>query len=103
MIVNFAPQYLQVFPGVDLTVPITVGGGLAGTAPNTGGSVQNSWNWQIGLQAQVWQQYTVSLYYGGFHSKMNSTTTSPVSNVTGAGPYMWNDKAYVLMTLQTTF
>lgn len=103
--VNFAPQYLQAFPGVDLTVPITVGAGLAGTGPNNGASAQNSWNWQIGLQALVRQQYTISLYYGGFHSKYKQTsaTGSPVSTITGAGPFMYNDRGYVLLTLQSTF
>jgi Protein of unknown function (DUF1302) len=104
VMVSFAPQYLQAFPGVDLTIPITVGVGLAGNAP-TASSYQQSWNWQIGVSANIYQKYTVALYYGGFHSRYSQTsaTAYPVATTTGAGPYMYNDRGYVLLTLQTTF
>jgi hypothetical protein len=103
--VSFAPQYLQVLPGVDLTIPITVSTGLAGTGATNGSSTQQSWSWQIGASASVWQKYTIALYYGGFHSRYKQTSAagSPLATTTGAGPYMYNDRGYVLLTLQSTF
>jgi hypothetical protein len=103
--VNFAPQYLQVLPGVDLTIPITVSTGLAGTGPTNGSSFQQSWSWQIGASAVIRQKYTVGLYYGGFHSRYQQTSAAgaPLATTTGAGPYMYNDKGYVLLTLQAAF
>ncbi|MFM0394971.1 DUF1302 domain-containing protein [Paraburkholderia phytofirmans] len=103
--VNFAPQYLQVLPGVDLTIPMTVTAGLAGNGATSGSSSAHSWTWQIGATASIWQKYTVGLYYGGFYShyKQTSATAYPIATTAGNGPYMYNDRGYVLLTLQATF
>jgi hypothetical protein len=106
--INFDPQWLQVFPGVDLDAPTTVGFGLVGNGQYLGtaanGNDQGAVFYTVGLNALIRQAYTVKLAYNG-----NSAPTHLINTVgqpfaqTGIGAFTFNDRNWISLTLQTSF
>jgi Protein of unknown function (DUF1302) len=107
--VVFQPQWLQVFPGVDLSMPMSTTVGLYGNSPINPGSVaagQGFFNYSIGVQALIRQKATVTLAYNGYHAHVNTTATTPSGlpyNNTGNGLIDLNDRPWVSLTLQSSF
>ncbi|MFL9867016.1 DUF1302 family protein [Paraburkholderia fungorum] len=107
--VVFQPQWLQVFPGVDLSMPTSVTGGIWGTNPINPGSAagaQGSFTYSIGVQALIRQRATITLSYIGYHSHVNGTSTTPGGlpyDSAGNGLYDLNDRPWVSLTLQSSF
>jgi hypothetical protein len=107
--VVFQPQWLQVFPGVDLSMPTSFSGGLYGTTPiNPGSSAgsQGFFTYSVGVQALIRQKATLTLSYIGYHAHVNTTATTPSGltyNSTGNGLFDLNDRPWVSLTLQSSF
>lgn len=107
---QFTPQWLQVFPGVDLDMPIFVMYGLYGNTPSLSTAIgnQGSLVYTVGLHARVQQKYDITLQYNGYHSHKSGGMTQfapggPSYYSGGNGAFMWNDKPWISLTLQTTF
>lgn len=111
--VVFQPQWLQVFPGVDLSMPTSLTGGLYGTSPiNPGASAgaQGFFIYSIGVQALIRQKATVTLAYTGYHAHVNTITQVGQAggnlnsyDNTGNGLIDLNDRPWVSLTLQSSF
>ncbi|SEA41989.1 DUF1302 domain-containing protein [Paraburkholderia sartisoli] len=106
--VLFAPQWLQVFPGVDISMPTSITGGLYGVNPinpGSAGGAQGVFNYSIGVQALIRQKATVTLAYNGYHAKPNGSTSigSLQYYNAGSGVYDLNDRPWVSLTLQSSF
>lgn len=106
----FDPQWLQVFPQVDLDAPVSVGVGLIGSGQTFAiaatGDVAGSIAYSVGVHALISQKYSVKLDYSGFQSptgKIANTPSGLAYYSTGAGTYMWNDKGQVQLVLSTSF
>jgi hypothetical protein len=106
---QFDPQWLQVFPGVDIDMPIFVMYGIFGNTPSLTTTIgnQGSLIYTVGVHARVHNQYNITLQYNGYHSHTSGSTRfgpgGPSYYASGNGPYMWNDKPWISLTLQTTF
>lgn len=106
---QFAPQWLQVFPGVDIDMPIFVMYGLYGNTSSLTTTVgnQGSLIYTLGLHALVQNKYNVTLQYNGYRNHTNGPTQfapgGPSFYSGGNGAFMWNDKPWLSLTLQTTF
>lgn len=106
----FDPQWLQVFPGVDLDAPMNVNAGIWGNGQTLAlggtGDQAGSYAFSIGVHALIKQLYNVKLDYSGYISPTAATTKTP-SGLTiysgGSGEYMWNDKGQIQLTLSTAF
>ncbi|MCY1263191.1 hypothetical protein D9M68_177630 [compost metagenome] len=61
--VNFTPTWFQVFPGVDLSAPMSVNVGLDGVSPVQGGGAEDTGNYSVGIGAAIYNQYFVDLKY----------------------------------------
>jgi hypothetical protein len=108
--VLFDPQWLQVFPGIDLDAPFYVGAGLYGngqTIPTSGtGNQAGSAVYSAAINALFKQKYDVKLFYQGFTSPTGAITHTPLGKPyysAGSGQYMWNDKGQVMLVLSTSF
>ncbi|MDR5734351.1 DUF1302 family protein [Caballeronia sp. LZ025] len=106
---QFNPQWLQVFPGVDLSMPTSMTVGLYGNNPQNPGSSaagQGFFNFSVGLQALVRQKATVTLAFNGYHAHVNGTSVTP-SGLTyassGSGLFDLNDRPWVSLTVQSWF
>ena len=61
--VNFTPTWYQVFPGVDMTAPVSLNTGISGTSPVNGGGSRDTGNYALGVGAQIYNKYFVDLKY----------------------------------------
>lgn len=97
----FTPTWFQVFPGVDLSAPLTFAIGLSGNAPTVFGGNQGNGNYTIGVSANVYQKYLIDLKYIDWlgRSKDNGTM---VTSVNGLTTYL-TDRGFISLTLKTTF
>ena len=92
--VSFTPHWNQVFPGVDLDLPLFVQWNIHGNTPTVDGGNQGSNIYQIGLQFTIYNKHIVNLTYTGYTNWKRTAT-----NVNGA-PY--SDKGWIGITYQTT-
>ena len=98
---GFTPNWYQVFPGVDLSAPVSYAIGLKGNAATTFGGNQGLGNYTVGVSADVQQKYRFDLKYIDFvgHYKDNGTA---VTSVNGLNTYL-KDRGFVSLTFKTTF
>lgn len=111
--VQFDPQWLQVFPGVDLDMPLFVDYGIWGNTPTLNGTNQGSLIYTFGLHALIQNKYNVTLQYNGYHSHTEGETNFGLANglpsagptyaASGNGPYFYNDRGWVSLTFSASF
>jgi hypothetical protein len=61
--VNFTPTWYQVFPGVDMNMPLSINYGIDGVSPVQGGGAEDTGTYSIGVGAIIYNQYFVDLKY----------------------------------------
>ncbi len=104
----FSPQWLQVFPGVDLSMPIFAEYGLIGSTASLGVPVAHrDLTYSIGVSATIQQRYFVTLAYNGNHGNLGTLSTNPANGLSyysgGNNVGMFNDRNWVSLTFSTTF
>jgi hypothetical protein len=100
--VNFTPTWFQVFPGVDLTAPLTWSQGLSGNAAVQLGGNQGSGNWSAGIGANIYQKHLVNLAYNGYFGNYTIGPTGAMNFNNGTFASL-SDRGWVSLTLKTTF
>lgn len=93
--VSFSPTWTQVFPGVDLSMPLFYSINLKGSAPTNSGGFEGAQTVKVGLSAAVYQRHFIDLSFNYYHGK-----TDPSRGLVLGAPY--NDKANVMLTYQTS-
>ncbi len=108
--VAFTPTWFQVIPGVDLTMPLNYSRGLSGNSPTPLGPTKDSGAWSVGLSADVFSKYTVTLayndYFGPYTKVPNALAMPGASSVvwgSGNGAGVLEDRGWLSLTLKTTF
>jgi hypothetical protein len=106
----FEPQYFQVLPGLDLSVPIALGynfGGRSSAIFNFAGGVSDGGDYSIGLKAKLYTVWNMSLTYNDY---FGDTKTFTETLVAGAGSprqltfaQSLKDRAYVAFAVSRTF
>jgi len=104
----FQPQWLQVFPGVDLSMPISDTFGIYGNNSQVGTSAnaQGTHTYSIGLQATYKQKTTLTLAYVGSYAHTNAVSRTPSGlpyYSSGNGLFGNNDRRWVSLTLKTSY
>ena len=101
MSAGFTPTWFQVAPGVDLSMPLAIFGGLSGNAPTVFAGNQGNGNYSIGLSADVYQKYRFDLRYIDYfgHTKDNGTQVTAQNGFTT----LLKDRGSVYLTFKTTF
>ena len=92
--VSFTPHWNQVFPGVDLDLPMFVQWNIHGNTPTVDGGNQGSNIYQVGLQFTIYNKHIVNLTYTGY------TNWRRTANSVNGAPY--SDKGWIGLTYQTT-
>ncbi|WP_397447974.1 DUF1302 domain-containing protein [Pseudomonas sp. NA-150] len=83
--VNFTPTWYQVFPGVDMNLPMSVNAGLAGVSPVSGGGAKDTGNYAFGVGAIIYNKYFVDLKYVDSFGKTDKCNVSGVSTGSTGG------------------
>jgi hypothetical protein len=106
----FEPQYFQVLPGLDLSVPVGVGytfGGRSSAIFNFAGGASNAGDYGIGLKGKYQSVWNVSLTYNGYFGDEKTFTETLVQ---GSGSprqltfaQSLRDRAYVAFSASRTF
>ena len=96
---SFDPQWLQVFPSVDIDMPLFVNYGLYGNAANNGGGFQGAATYSVGVNFKYRGQYDLTLSYEGFYAHTHNQ--GPVVLANGNAAY--NDKGWVFLTFKAGF
>jgi hypothetical protein len=108
--INFTPTWFQVFPGVDMYLPITWSQGISGNAAVTQGGNDGAGTFSVGLGADIYQKYRVDLRYSGYYGDYSTDPTgaTPVSlgnamGVPNGVASTVSDRGWVSLTFKTTF
>lgn len=100
----FTPSWTQVFPGVDMSLPLFVSRNLHGNAPGNGGGSEGFTTYKIGVSAVVYARHTFDLAYTGYDQKIGPR--SAVGTPAGYGRLLgapYQDKGWLSFTYQSTF
>jgi Protein of unknown function (DUF1302) len=101
----FTPTWFQVFPGVDMTLPVTYAVGVSGNAATTFGGNQGLGNYSVGLGFDVHQKHRFDLKYIDYLGRYK-TGAGPlgqqVSSTNGLNTYL-KDRGFMSLTYKTSF
>lgn len=99
---SFTPTWFQVFPGMDLSMPLSYSRGLSGNSALLFGDNENAGNWSAGLSLDVYQKYQFTLQYVGFFGDYVTGPTGAVAFARGSQALI-SDRDMVTFTLKATF
>ena len=100
MIISFGPQYLQIIPGLDLTVPISLNYGLLGRGPCAANSGEGDGNLGIGLNFDYLTKYKLNFTYSNFFGRLEESGGSAGSRGNFA---LMRDRDFISMSVQSIF
>jgi hypothetical protein len=102
--VNFTPTWYQVFPGMDLSMPLSYYQGISGNGA-TGvvlGINENAGMWSVGLSLDVVARYKFELTYAGYFGDVATDYTGGIYQFNGAQSLL-KDRDTLTFTFKTTF
>ncbi len=96
----FTPQYMQIFPGVDLSVPISINYGLFGVGPCIANNGEGDGNFGLGLNFDFFTKYKLNFTYSNFFGKLGDSAGSAA----GRGNYgLYKDRDFISATFKVDF
>lgn len=101
-----APQWLSVFPGVDIDVPLFAQYGLYGNSATVdAANAEGALIYSIGVHALINQKYNVTLQYNGYESRHKGIVTGPAGDYYAYSPGVGflDDRDWVSLSFSTTF
>lgn len=103
--VNFTPVWSQVWPSVDVSLPLTFSRDLYGVSPNNFGGSQGATTYSIGVAFDVKQSYNIALAYTGYASKKSTTFDSTLNRqvIRSANGALSDDRGWVSLTVKASF
>lgn len=81
---NFTPTWFQVFPGVDLSMPVSYNVGLKGNSAVQLGGNEDAGSYSVGVAADVYQKYKFDLKYVDAFGPFDTCQTGLDNNTPGA-------------------
>ena len=110
--INFVPEWKQVFPGVDLAMPLTFASGIFGTSAVTAGGAAKNGSYSAGLSFDIFAKYKADLTYVGYFGNYRTDGgqipppgLGTPGTGTGAGDIfgLLKDRDTISLTLKATF
>ncbi|MCK9284132.1 MAG: DUF1302 domain-containing protein [Rhodocyclaceae bacterium] len=110
----FDPQWLQVYPGIDIDMPMSYTWGAHGNPAYAASPfyAQGTNIYSIGVKATYQQKHSLSLTYSGYNWRTNGTGDTPAfqgvgtqaySGFGGAGAPSLNDRGWLQLQYKTSF
>ena len=100
---NFLPTWFQVFPGMDLSLPLNFNMGLIGNSAVANASNKNGGSWRVGLSLDVYQKYNFTLAYIGYFGEVDTDPKTGAVTVTNGTFAALKDRDWVSFTFKVTF
>jgi hypothetical protein len=98
---NLTPTWFNVWPSVNLSLPLAWSGGVSGNSAVVSGGNRGAGSYSVGVVADVRAAYTVALRYVGFYGKY-SRSASGAMDVPNGTPAVLSDRGHVMLTFKTT-
>jgi hypothetical protein len=102
---KFEPQWYQVFPGANVTMPIVYTRGLKGTSPVLFGGYAGAYTYSVGLTLDYLSKYNFALAYNGSYARHTVAPNAlglPAVNTVGGIGAQW-DRGWVSFTFKASF
>jgi len=99
--VNFTPTHYQVFPGADVSLPITYSRGLYGNSAVLLGGNEDAGSYSFGVAVDLRSKYRFDLKYVDFFGDVTTNPTGAISSNGGANALL-ADRGFVVLTFKTT-
>ena len=99
--ITFSPQYLQILPGLDLTVPMSLTYGLFGVGPCAANNGEGDGNLGLGLNFQYLTKYNLNFTYSNYFGKLGDDGAG--SAVTRGNFGLYRDRDFVSVTFKVSF
>lgn len=100
--INFTPTWYQVFPGIDVTLPLAYSVGLSGVSAVGSGGWKNAGSYSIGVGADIDQKHRIDLSYVGYFGPFETNAAGQITSSRGLTPLV-KDRGFVSLTFKTTF
>ncbi|WP_342246364.1 DUF1302 domain-containing protein [Pseudomonas sp. OTU5201] len=100
---TYTPTWLQVFPGVDLSMPMVVSSGINGNSPVANGGNEDAGSYSFGVAADIAQKYKAELKYVDFFGDYSKDPKTGAVSVANGGAALLEDRGMLTLTLKTTF
>ncbi len=101
--INFTPTWFQVFPGVDLSAPLAWSQGISGNSAVLLGGTKGAGTYSVGVAADIYQKYKVSLQYIGYYGDFTTNPTTGALAIANGSYASLSDRGWVSLTLKATF
>lgn len=98
---NFSPTWYQVFPGGDLSMPMSYSRGLSGNSAVSFGGNEGAGSWAAGLALDLYSKYRFELKYVGYFGDYVTGPTGAVTVANGSTALL-KDRGAVFFTFKTT-
>lgn len=98
--VSFTPTWLQVFPGADLSLPLSFGIGLYGNSPVLAGGNQGAGSYAAGLGLDYRMKYRFDLKYIGYLATHNVNPINGLASTSNGTQIQ--DRGWLALTFKTT-
>lgn len=99
---SFTPEWGQVFPGWDLSLPVTLAYGLKGNSPTLGGTTEGTYNYSVGVGAKLKGRHEFSLKYADSYADYRTNAQGAYTEGKSASSVQ-NNHGWVFFTYKTTF
>lgn len=99
---NVTPTWFQVFPSVDLLLPLSVSGGISGNSAVSLGGNEDTGTYSIGIAADIRQRHRVDLKYIDTFGDVSTDAAGAVT-VANGNPALLTDRGFVSLTFKTSF
>lgn len=103
MSVSFAPQWQDLFPSVDVTMPISASYHVRGNQSDLTSGNEGSYTYGVGVEADIYRQYKVNLSYRGYGGKISRLGPTGAYASTNGGTALLGDRNWLSLTLKTSF
>ena len=101
MAVNFTPVWYQVFPGGDLSMPLSYSQGLSGNSAVSSGGNKDAGSYAVGIALDLYSRYRFDLkyvdYFGDYSTSANGAALTP-----SGSQALLEDRGAVYFTFKTT-
>ncbi|WP_075188165.1 DUF1302 domain-containing protein [Teredinibacter haidensis] len=99
--VAFTPTWFQVFPGVNIEMPVFISKNIHGNAATNAGGSEGFTLYKIGLTAKVFVRHKLGVAYTGYDQKIQSAPDSVFGSRLLGPPY--KDKDWLSFTYSVVF
>jgi hypothetical protein len=101
--INLTPTWFQVFPGVDLLMPISWSQGISGNSAVSAGGSRDAGTFAAGVAADIYQKYRIDLKYTGYYGQYSTNAATGAVTVFNGVNSILSDRGWVSLTFKTTF